>query len=47
MTSPNGPDRPAGQKRLPRNRFRLLVILTFVAILVIVFGYLILVGNRA
>ena len=45
MASSDGPDRPASQKRLPQNRFRLIVILTFVAILVVIFGYMLLVGG--
>jgi hypothetical protein len=46
MASPQGPDRPSGQGRMPRNRFRLLAILTFVVILVVIFGYMLLIANR-
>ena len=39
------PERPSGQGRMPRNRFRLLVVLTFVVIIVVIFGYMILVAG--
>jgi hypothetical protein len=47
MASPQGPDRPSGQGRMPKNRFRLLAVLTFLVIIVVIFGYMLLIaGNR-
>jgi 4-hydroxybenzoate polyprenyltransferase len=46
MASRDGPDRPSGQGRIPRNRARLLIVLTFVVIIVVVFGYMILVASN-
>jgi 4-hydroxybenzoate polyprenyltransferase len=46
MASPDRPDRPTGQGRLPRNRARLLIVLTFVVIIVVIFGYMILVASN-
>ena len=39
------PHGPGGGGKLPRNRFRLVVVLTVALILVVVFGYLLLVSQ--
>ena len=46
MASPQGPDRPSGQGRMPKNRFRLVVVLTFVLIIVVIFGYMLLIASN-
>jgi hypothetical protein len=46
MTHPPHDRRPAGGgRRIPKNRARLLLVLTFVLVLVVVFGYLLLVSQ--
>jgi hypothetical protein len=47
MASPDRPDRPSGQGRIPRNRVRLIIVVTFVVILVVIFGYMLLVANSS
>jgi hypothetical protein len=46
MSTPDAGDPDAReQRRVPRNRFRALFIGTFLLILVVIFGYMLLVGN--
>ena len=43
--SPDGRNGTGKHQKMPRNRGRIIVALTIVAILVVVFGYLLLVGQ--
>jgi hypothetical protein len=44
-SSPHGRDRDAGQGRIPRKWARILLVLTVVVILVVIFGYMLLVSQ--
>ena len=45
MSTPSDDDREArAQRQLPRNRFRIVVIAVFALILVVIFGYMLLVS---
>ena len=44
MSSPHRDPHDQAQRQVPRNRFRVLVISVVVLIIVVVFGYMLLVG---
>jgi hypothetical protein len=44
-SSPHGRDRDVGRGRIPRNRARILLVLTVVVILVVIFGYMLVVSQ--
>ena len=44
-SSPHGRDRDVGRGRIPRNRARILFVLTVVVILVVIFGYMLVVSQ--
>ncbi|WP_222195040.1 hypothetical protein [Modestobacter italicus] len=43
--APDGPDRPSDSGRLPKNRARVLIVSVFVLMIVVAFGFMILVGQ--
>jgi hypothetical protein len=46
MSSPHDDDRePRTQRQVPKNRFRVLFIGTVLLIIVVIFGYMLLVGG--
>jgi hypothetical protein len=48
MSSPSdGEPDPSAQRQVPKNRFRVLFIGLFLLIIVVIFGYMILVGSRS
>ena len=47
MAPPGDRDRTDRQPKLPRNRARVLILATIALILIVVFGYLLLVGQLA
>jgi hypothetical protein len=47
MSTPDdGDDDARAQRQVPKNRFRLLFVGTVLLIIVVIFGYLLLVGTR-
>jgi hypothetical protein len=44
-SSPHGRDRDVGRGRIPGNRARILLVLTVVVILVVIFGYMLVVSQ--
>jgi hypothetical protein len=45
MASPDGPDQSPRRGRMPRNRARLLLIAVVLLVLVVIFGYMLLVSG--